>query len=213
MHSETNIRKQPLIVDMNVTEYFKDSLSSALSRQKVKAEEGTVFYIVNLLAWFVRAENLFPQNQQWGAGGQPLALTYAAAVEAKTQDEREAALRRLGDVALVVAGLFAASLSRKLVDIDYYIAMGGSAYAMLSEQSSSSVRARTFRAIFSELSTKFQSFVEALSEVGDNTPLASQTDVLRLYEIWMRTGSAYAAERLRKHGIEPARAAVSGRYS
>jgi len=212
MQCETDTRKQPLIVDMNVTEYFKDSLNSALSRQKVKAEEDTVHYVVNLLGWFVRAENLFPQSQLGGAG-QPLALTYAEAVEAKTQDEREAALRRLGDVALVIAGLFAASFSRKLVDIDYYIAMGGSAYGMLSEQSSSSVRARTFRAIFGELSAKFQPFVEALAEVGDNTPLGSQADLLRLYEIWMRTGSAYAAERLRKHGIEPARAALSGRYN
>jgi hypothetical protein len=212
MQCETDIRKQPLIVDINVTEYFKDSLSSALSRQQVKAEEGTVHYVVNLLAWFVRSENLFQQSQA-GAAVQPLALTYADAVGAKTQDEREAALRRLGDVALVIAGLFAASFSRKLVDVDYYIAMGGSAYGLLSEQASSSVRTRTLRAIFGELSAKFQGFVEALAEVGDNTPLTSQTDVLRLYEIWMRTGSTYAAQRLRKHGIEPVRAAISERYN
>lgn len=212
MQHTTANSQQPLIVDMNVAEYFKDSLNSALSRQKAKAEEETVFYVVNLLAWCVRAENLF-QSTPGRAGIQPLALTYAEAVEAKTQDERDAALRRLGDVALVVAGLFAASFSRKLVDIDYYIAMGGSAYGLLSEQASGSVRARTFRAIFGELSAKFQVFVEALAEVGDNTPMGSQTDVLRLYEIWLRTGSAYAAERLRMLGIEPARAAVSGRYS
>jgi hypothetical protein len=212
MQRESNIGKQALIVDMNVTEYFKDSLSSALSHQKVKAEEDTVFYVVNLLAWFARAENLFPASQP-GLVGQPLALTYADAVKATSLEEREAALRRLGDVALVVAGLFAASFSRKLVDIDYYIAMGGSAYGVLSEQASSSVRSRTFRAIFGELSVKFQAFVDALAEVGDNTPLGSQTDVLRLYEIWMKTGSAYAAERLRKHGIEPAKAAVSGRFN
>ena len=212
MQHETAVGKPSLIVDMNVVEYFKDSLNSALSRQRLKAEEDTVFYVVNLLAWYVRAENLFPQTPD-GVGQQPLALTYAEAVEAKTQDERDAALRRLGDVALVVAGLFAASFSRKLVDIDYYISMGGSAYAMLSEQASGSVRVRTFKAIFGELSVKFQAFVEVLSEVGDNTPMGSPTDVLRLYEIWLRTGSAYAAERLRKQGIEPARAAVSGRYS
>ena len=212
MQHETVVGKPSLIVDMNVVEYFKDSLSSALSRQKLKAEEDTVFYVVNLLAWYVRAENLFQQTPD-GVVQQPLALTYAEAVEAKTQEERDAALRRLGDVALVVAGLFAASFSRKLVDIDYYIAMGGSAYGMLSEQGTGSVRARTFRAIFGELSAKFQGFVDALAEVGEQTPMASQSDVLRLYEIWMKTGSAFAAERLRKLGIEPARAAVSGRFS
>ena len=211
MPHETAPGKPSLIVDMNVAEYFKDSLHSALSRQKVKAGEDTVFYVVNLLAWTVRAENLFPQTPD-GVGQQPLALTYAEAVEAKTPMEREAALRRLGDVALVVAGLFAASFSRKLVDIDYYIAMGGSAYGMLSGQGTGSVRARTFRAIYGELSAKFQGFVDALAEVGGNTPMGSPSDVLRLYEIWMKTGSVFAAERLRKLGIEPARAAVSGRY-
>ena len=212
MQHEPITREQSLIVNMNVAEYFRDSLNSALTRQHVKAEEDTVYYVVNLLAWFVRSENLFPQSAL-GRGGQPLALTYAEAVEAKTQDERAASLRKLGDVALVIAGLFAASFSRKLVDIDYYIAMGGNAYGMLSEQPPNSVRVRTFRAVFGELSAKFQAFVEALAEVADNTPLGSQTDVLRLYEIWMRTGSPYAAERLRRHGIEPARAAVSVRYS
>lgn len=200
-----------LIVDMNVAEYFKDALHSALSRQKVQAGEDTVFYVVNLLAWYARAENLFPQTPD-GPVQQPLALIYAEAAEAHSPEERDASLRRLGDVALVVAGLFAASFSRKLVDIDYYIAMGGSAYGFLSGQVSASVRARTFRAIFAELSVKFQAFVDVLAEVGDNTPMGSQADVLRLYEIWLRTGSAYAAERLRKQGIEPARAAVSGRY-
>lgn len=211
MQHETANGKPTLILGMNAVEYFKESLSSALSRQRLQAGEDTVFYVVNLLAWYVRAENLFQPTPD-GMVQQPLALTYAEAVEAKTPEEREAALRRLGDVALVVAGLFAASFSRKLVDIDYYIAMGGSAYGLLSDQSTGSVRARTFRAIYAELSAKFQGFVDVLAEVGEQSSLASQADVLRLYEIWMKTGSAYAAERLRKLGIEPARAAVSGRY-
>jgi len=212
MQCENDIHKQALIVDLNFTEYFKDFLSLALSRQKVKAEEDNVFYVVNLLAWFAKAENLFPPKQL-DTVGQPLALTYAEAVEAKTSEGREAALLRLGDVAPVIAGLFAASFSRKLVDIDHYIAMGGNAYGLLSGRSSISVRARTFRAIFGELSGKFQSFVEALAEVGENSALGSQADVLRLYEIWMRTGSAYAAERLRDNGIEPTRASVNGLFS
>ncbi|MFM8330839.1 MAG: hypothetical protein ACKN9T_04050 [Candidatus Methylumidiphilus sp.] len=211
MPHETANSPKRLIVDTNVAEYFKDSIHSALSRQKVQAEEDTVFYVVNLLVWFARAENLFPQTAD-GVVQQPLALTYAEAVEARTPQQRDDALRRLGDVALVVAGLFAASFSRKLVDIDYYIAMGGGAYGALSEQASASVRTRTFRAIFGELSAKFQSFVDVLAEVGDNTAMGSQADVLRLYEIWLRTGSAYAAERLRKQGIEPARAAVGLRH-
>ena len=73
MHHETANAKPSLIVDMNVAEYFKDSLHTALSRQKVKAGEDTVFYVVNLLAWCVRAENLFPHTAD-GALMQPWQL-------------------------------------------------------------------------------------------------------------------------------------------
>lgn len=206
MQHDTTEQQTQLIVNMNVAEFFKDSLGQALNRQKTQAAPDTVFYVVNLLTGFMRTENLFEQTAD-GMVQQPLALTYAAAVEAKSPVERDSALKRLGDVALVVAGLFAASFSRKLVDVDYYVAMGGSAYGFLSESSPSSVRARTFQAIYSELSSKFQSFVDALAEVADQTSLGSQGDVLRLYEIWLKTGSLYAAQRLRQLGIEPARAA------
>ena len=36
--------------------------------------------------------------------------------------------RQLGDVSLYVAGFFQDSFAKKLVDIDYYIDMGGTAY-------------------------------------------------------------------------------------
>jgi len=40
-------------------------------------------------------------------------------------------MQRLGDTALFIAGVFADSLNRKLVDVDYYVAMGGTAYAQV----------------------------------------------------------------------------------
>ena len=55
-----------------------------------------------------------------GAGGAP------------TVAERERGLQRLGDVSLFVAGFFAHSFARKLIDIDYHIAMGGQAYGTLA---------------------------------------------------------------------------------
>lgn len=197
-----------LVTDITVREYFKESLQEALRHQHVDAAEDTVFYVVNLLAHYVKAERLFTHSQD-GPVLQPLALLYAEASEAGTFEERNQALRRLGDVALLVAGMFSASLNRKVVDVDYYIAMGCSAYAYLSEVSRGSLRSRVFMGIFAELSRKFQSFVDALSEVGEKSDLASSKDIMRLYELWIRTGSRRAADRLRRLGIEPALGLVS----
>jgi hypothetical protein len=191
-----------LITDVSVREYFRDSVTAALSNQNVRAAEDTVYYVVNLLACFTRAEKLFSGTPD-GTVLQPLALIYAEAVEAANPEERQHRLRRLGDVALVIAGLFSSSLNRKVVDVDYYIAMGGTAYGCLCDLNRGSARGRVFYGIFEELSKKFQAFVEVLSEVGEKTQGNSSTDIMRLYELWIKTGSKRNADRLRKLGIEP----------
>lgn len=191
-----------LVTGVNVREHFRDSIHSALSHQKVDAGEDTVYYVVNLLAHYTHAENLFSRTAE-GVDLKPLALIYAEAVEAGSAEQRHAALKRLGDVALLISGMFSSSLNRKVVDVDYYIAMGGSAYACLSGISRGTVRGRALCAIFGELSSKFSRFVDVLAEVGEQSGIGSQTDVMRLYEIWLRSGSRRAGERLRKLGIEP----------
>lgn len=204
--------KANLITGMNVQEYFRHSVNSALAHQKVEATEETVYYVVNLLSCFTRADTLFTQTAD-GMELQPLALLYAEALEAPGAAERQLLLRRLGDVALVIAGLFSSSLNRKVVDVDYYIGMGGAAYGFLCEMSKSSVRGRVFCAIFNELSRKFQVFVDVLAEVSENSHLSSGTDVLRLYDLWVKTGSQRVADKLRKLGIEPAYASTSRRWN
>ncbi len=199
-----------LITGMNVTEYFRDSVTTALVNQKVEAGEDTVYYIVNLLAYFTRADRLFRQTAD-GVLLQPLALLYAEAVETSNPEARRQLLRHLGDVALLISGLFSSSLNRKVVDIDYYIAMGGAAYGVLRDIDRGSARGRAFCAIFDELSRKFQVFVDVLSEVGEGSHLKSSSDTMRLYEIWLRTGSPRAAARLRKLGIEPNPSLVGAR--
>jgi hypothetical protein len=195
---------------VNVREHFRDSIHSALSNQRVEAAEDTVFYVVNLLAYYTHAENLFSKSPE-GIELKPLALIYAEAVEAPSAEQRHAALKRLGDVALLISGLFSSSLNRKVVDIDYYIAMGGSAYGYLCDISRGTVRGRAFSSIFGELADKFPVFVDVLSEVGEASRLSSDTDIMRLYEIWIRSGSRRAADRLRKLGIEPVSASGSRR--
>jgi hypothetical protein len=132
----------------------------------------------------------------------PLALTYGEALNENSALERTRLLQKLGDTALFIAGVFSDSLKTKLVDVDYYIAMGGSAYSSLSDAM------RGYRAVsraaflFEELTQKFTDFVDVLNEVSQRSNLSSDADVLRLYEVWIRTGSKRARTRLRSLGIE-----------
>src|SRR5690606_15883511 len=115
-----------LIQQSNLRQFFQESVSQALGNQNIKAEDGTVIYLANLLTVFTRSENLFEFTQN-GFMLRPLALHYEEAVNAPSTHARNIALQRLGDIALFISGIFSQSLSRKSVDIDYYINMGGSA--------------------------------------------------------------------------------------
>lgn len=194
--------QQELVKSSDVRSYFQESVTSAMAARRIEAEAETVSYVVGLLVGFTRAEDLFEGTAD-GARIRPLALFYADALEARTHSDRTKSLKRLGDVALFVAGIFSDSLSRKVVDLDYYIAMGGNAYSHLSEHVSGTFRGKVFSIVFAELAEKFHGFVDVLGELSDKTHLRSDIDVLRLYEVWVKTGSERAAEKLRALGIEP----------
>jgi hypothetical protein len=127
----------------------------------------------------------------------------AEALGAPTLAERQHALQRLGDVSLFIAGFLPRSFARRLVDVDYHIAMGGRAYGSLAD-STRGARNGVIGRVFAELASKFAELVDALNDVAEAARPPHHDDLLRLYEIWMKTGSPRAAGRLRALGVEPA---------
>lgn len=186
----------------NLREFFRDSLHDALVRQRASVDDHTEAYVVNLLTMFSRSEALFEPTPM-GPRLRPLALMLAEAVEAPTAEYRSRSLQRLGDVSLFVAGFFSQGFARRLVDVDYHIAMGGRAYGTLAETCRESMRGKALSAVFGELAAKFQRFVDALNDVSEMSHQHDHRDVLRQYEIWLKTGSPRAAGILRGLGVDP----------
>jgi hypothetical protein len=187
----------------NLREFFRDSLHGALLRQHLCVEAQTEHYVVNLLTLFARSEALYEMTPD-GLRLKPLVAMLCEALEAPPgTSARNRTLQRLGDVSLFVAGFFAQSFAAKLIDIDYHIAMGGRAYGQLA-QATARGRGRVLAAVFAELSDKFQPLVDALNEVSAGPAAHSDRDVLRLYEIWLKTGSARCYAQLKRLGVDPA---------
>ena len=197
MHARA-VRVRPVA---SLQEFFKDSVAEAMAKQGVAADDHTAYYVVNLLTLFARYESLYDQGKP-GRGLQPLALLLAEAADTPDRDARNALLRRVGDTSLFVAGFFGDGFARKLVDVDYYIDVGGAAYGSLSDNVRGTQAGRAFGRVFAELAEKFRDFVDVLAEIRDSGRAAA-IDVLRVYEVWLRTGSRRAARLLREHGIEP----------
>ena len=184
-HAEAVLREQ------TATEYFKELVESALARQHLQVADLTEYYLVNLLCQYVRLDAAAHADQ-----GEPLAVRLARALQSGGTEQR-ARLRSLGDFSLFTAGFFSDSLSRRHVDVDYYVSMGAYAYGSLSRAEDA------FREVFVELSRKFVGFSDVLADVSERTALASNHDVLRLYEKGLRTGSARDGQRLIERGIVP----------
>jgi hypothetical protein len=196
---ETVRRVQPVA---NLREFFKDTLHGALLRQQLSIEDQTEHYVVNLLTLFARSEALYEITPD-GLRLKPLVAMLCEALEAPAGTAvRHRSLQRLGDVSLFVAGFFARSFASKLIDIDYHIAIGGQAYGALA-QATAHGRGRVLAAVFAELSEKFQPMVDALNEVSEGSAPHTDADILRLYEIWLKTGSARCYAQLKRLGVDP----------
>lgn len=178
-------------------EYFKELVDSAMVHQRLAAGEMTSFYLVNLLAGFIHLEAPAPEDEE------PLGVRLARALQSGGTAQRTG-LRRVGDLSLFISGFFSDSLNRSLVDVDYYIAVGERAYGSLARTSDDH-----FADVFDELAEKFCGFVEVLGEVSERTSLTSNSDLLRLYERWVRTRSRRSGDLLAQRGIVPNASVVS----
>ena len=184
----------PLLREQTPAEYFKDLVESALARQHLRANALTSYYLVDLLCRFVRPDRRIPFSDDLS---EPLALRLRRALESGGMEQR-ARLRNLGDFSLFTSGFFSDSLQRRAVDVDYYVSMGEYAYASLSRR-----EADTFGEVFSELARKFVPYMDVLADVSEQSGIRSSTDVLRLYERWLRTGSPRDGQRLIDKGLVP----------
>jgi hypothetical protein len=187
-----------LVREQTPLEFFREQLERAMEHQKVSTSAFTEYYLVNLLAGAVHVDRL-PKPEP-GFEEMPLALMYVRALQASRQ-ERTRLLRAMGDTALFVSGFFADSLSRSLVDLSYYRAMGGHAYARLGQETSPMGYEP---GVFNELAGRFTAFADLLAEVSENSRLANPASVVQLYERWLQTGSRRAATLLVEQGITPA---------
>jgi hypothetical protein len=174
----------------SAVEYFKQLVDEALAHQRIAARELTAFYVVQLLAGYL-------QQREGEDSDEPLALKLARAVEAGGFRQRTT-LRQIGDTSLFMSGFFSDSLRRKLVDVDYYVSIGGYAYNALSRQETDALSP-----VFAELADKFAGFVDVLSEVSERSACSSNSDLLRLYERWLKTGSSRSGQLLIERGVVP----------
>jgi hypothetical protein len=173
----------------SVDEFFHEVVTDALDEVDLEASEPAEWYLVGLLGDFTRTR----------LTDEPLGMKLAA--PGCDPADRMRNLKQVGDQSLYVAGFFAESLSRSLVDVDYYVGLGQNAYAQLARSFGAG---KSLTEVYEELAAKFPRFVDVLGVVRKRIAIAelnSTTDVSRLYEIWLRTRDEWIEKKLRAAGV------------
>lgn len=173
----------------SVDEFFHEVVTDALCAVDCDASEPASWYLVGLLGDFTKTR----------LTDEPLGLKLAQ--PGADPGERVRNLKQVGDTSLYVAGFFAESLTRSLVDVDYYVGIGQNAYAQLARSFGAG---RSLTEVYEELAAKFPRFVDVLMAVRKRVAIAelnATTDITRLYDIWLRTRDEWVEKKLRAAGI------------
>jgi hypothetical protein len=181
----------------SVDEFFHEVVTDALEAVDLDASEPASWYLVGLLGEFTRAR----------LTDEPLGMKLVQPGE--DPSERVRNLKQVGDTSLYVAGFCAESLTRSLVDVDYYVGIGQSAYSQLARSLGTAPRARSGSAapiteVYEELAAKFPRFVDVLAAVRRRVAileLGQTPDIGRLYEIWLRTRDEWVEQKLKEAGL------------
>lgn len=191
-----------VITGIDIRQHFHQTVCAAIDNQNIEASEHTIIYLVNLLTKFADSKKLYDKSSH-SLTLKPLAHHYIDALSHSSESNRHRTLKRLGDIALFIAGIFSDSFNKRIIDIDYYIGMGGNAYAYLSATLKNNEHYQVHGCIYDELASGFTEYVDVFTEVSEQSHLSSHKDLLRLYEIWMKTDSKRAEKKLKEYGIYP----------
>ena len=178
-------------------DFFNDVVQEAFAARKMSTFPLAQNYLVSILENYVHTNNLFDaQTENGKKTRETLAETFLKAQNAQPTVKIEM-LKKLGDVSLYVSGFFGDSLSRKIIDVDYYVDMGETAYGTLAHE----IKEDTSRKVFKDFSSRFLEYVDILTTISQKSLVQNDESILRLYEKYLKTGSELARETLEEKGI------------
>lgn len=180
------------LIRRTLSDFFRELLQSAMSTHEVESSESTECYLVGLLESFAHPP------ADWNE--RPLALDYLESFQ-NPVTHRYAKLKRVGDTALFLSGIFMDHLERRLASTDYYMSIGRSAYRHLAHLNRPSAASKD--AVFAEISERFPEFVRVFSEISLAQIFPGESQMVKIYTRWLRTRSKQDAQWLMRHGIVP----------
>ena len=186
---------ESLVHTQSPLEFFKEQVEAACERQKVFPQPLTSYYVVSLLADFTHLERSAAAEAMISNEALGDSLRPRPAKRRHRSTRRPETGRR--PLPLHLRVLFrqpaAEPRRRRLLRLARRVGL------WVARRD----RRRAVAHLLRSCPTNSSSFVDVLSEVSERTSLTSDSDLLRLYEKWLRTGSRRNGDLLAEQGIVP----------
>lgn len=166
-----------ILLEPTATAHWQSLVLEAESACDCALSEDMESYLVFLLMRFVGKPEM---------ANSVMAIDYLQSLMSQGR-VREESLRDVGDRCLLFSGLFPKRANRRRVKISYFVDLGRSAYAQLSQ-----CRDEADGFFFRKLSLGFvplMDILQAIREIGADTPVLSAMEAT---ELWQDTGSQQA---------------------
>ena len=184
-----------IILDSN--EFFFEMVDEAFQERNLDTYPHVKTYVVDVLKHYLVTENLYDEEDSSGKKTRKtLAELLLTAANSHSRQKIEQ-LKKLGDSSLYISGFFPDSFQRKIIDVDYYVDMGGVAYGALAQSSSDEMKAK----MYGDFASNFPTFVDVLAFISQESSIQTNGDLLKLYDRYIATGSRLAEERLVEKGL------------
>jgi hypothetical protein len=195
----------PFTAAPDVDGFFRELVTQGIKNRGFEPSTACASYVVALLSEAAKP-NASALNVI-GEGSFTLMLADAMESQGVARFEK---LRLLGDGVLYVSGFFGDHLSRRGLAPYYVKGLGATAYGGAASMLRSVGAHATGPDVFTELSRKFEMFVQLLSYVAEELSaraVRDDTSLLDVYERWLKVQSDSLTELLLARGILPQRKA------
>ncbi|MBY0314144.1 MAG: hypothetical protein K2Q26_01405 [Bdellovibrionales bacterium] len=182
---------------VDVKQFFRQSLNEALIECHVETYPVVESYLVDILEYYSITERLYDAENDSGRKTRDTLAEMLLKANSSSPRARIELLKKLGDSSLYISGFFGDSLQRKVVDVDYYIDMGSTAYSSLSH----GIYEDTFAKLYKEIAFRFNQFVDVFAVMSRRTMTTDGDNIFRMMDIYAKTGSQRTQETLIQKGV------------
>ena len=183
----------------NVKELFFNLILEFEKKLNIHLSEYSKLYLMKLLEELAAGSNYLNNIVK---EDKTLAETLLEAVH-QTIFEKIRHLKALGDLCLLFGGLYPEYMTKKLVDIDYFINIGKHSYNLISDTYKNNTSKYDLYMLYSKLTEEYLKLINILTEISDELSFLDRDNLYKSFKRWEKTGIKKYSEVIKSNNIIP----------